>query len=166
MSMQILMDAKATAAAGLVAVPEDWFTDLESNVSHFFVEAEQDVVKVVAQVKADIDVAIQDIDSALKWLANQTPAIAAGLATAASLIEQVGLVSNPEVAAAIQAANIAVQGLNAFAAAANTGKTMPQAVVDGYTAYKSAQAAVASAAAVAAKTPTPAAGAAVVAAAQ
>lgn len=162
---QALVDAKAIAAVGLVAAPDDWFTDLESNVSHFFVEAETDVVKVVAQVKADIEVAIQDIDGALKWLVKQTPAIAVGLQTAASLIEQVGVASNPEVAAAIAAANIAVQGLNAFAAAANNGKTMPQAVVDGYAAYKSAQAAVAGAAAVAAKSPTPTAAAASVQAA-
>ena|SRR5690348_11949520 len=163
--MTDLAEVKLTASAGLRAAPDDWFTDLENNVSHFFAEAESDVVKVVAQIKTDIDVAIQDIDSALKWLVKQTPAIAAGLQTAAGLIEQVGLASDPEVAAAIAAANIAVQGLNAFAQAANSGKTLPQAVVDGYTSYKSAQAAVAGAAAVAAKAKTPVAAAASVQAA-
>lgn len=137
----------------------------EQHVNTWFVTTEQEVATIVGQIKADIDVAIQDVDKALQWVVSQVPTIAASLTTAASLIEQVGLASHPEVAAAIAAANIAVEGLNAFAAAANAGKTMPQAVVSGYVAVKSAQAAVAGATAVAAKTPTPVAAAAVTAAA-
>lgn len=137
----------------------------EQHVNTWFITTEQEVAKVVGQIKADIDVAIQDIDNALKWVVQQTPAIAADLQVAASLIEQVGLASNPEVAAAIAAANVAVQGLNAFAAAANSGKTMPQAVVSGYVAVQAANAAVAGAKTVAAKTPTAQAATAVSAAA-
>lgn len=137
----------------------------EQHVNTWFVTTEQQVAQTVGQIKADVDVAIQDVDAALQWVVQQTPAIASDLQIAASLIEQVGLASNPEVAAAIAAANIAVQGLNAFAAAANSGKTMPQAVVQGYVAVTSAKAAVSGAKALTAKTPTAVAAAAITAAA-
>ena len=152
---------QSTVQASHALAPENWFASFEHNVSHFFQEAEADVVKVVVAIKTDVEIAIEDIDAAMQWLVKQTPNIATGLETAAGLIEQVGLATHPEVAAAIEAANLAVQGLNAFAAAANSGKTMPVAVVNGYLAFKSAQSAVAGATAAAVKTPTPQAAAAV-----
>ena len=45
----------------------------------------------------------------------------------------------PEIAAAIAAANVAVDALNAYAKAVNSGKPTADAVLLGYTAVKTAQ---------------------------
>ena len=130
-----------------------FFTALQS----FLVETEADVVKVVGAIKADIVIAERDIVAAQHWIASNAPAIAADIQEVLNLVELVGLGANPEVGAAVTAANVAVQALNAFANASNTGATPGQAVIAGYVAVKQAQAAVSSAMAATAATPTKAA---------
>ena len=130
-----------------------FFTALQS----FITETEADVVKVVGALKADIAIAEGDIVAAQHWIASNAPAIANDIQQVLSLVEMVGLGSNPEIGAAVTAANVAVQALNAFASASNTGATPGQAVVAGYVAVKQAQAAVSSAMAAVAATPTKAA---------
>lgn len=115
----------------------------------FIVETEADVVAVVAKIKTEEEVVASEINSALHWIASNTPAIAADIESVVGIAETVGVAGNPEVAAAIAAANIAVTALNAFASASNSGKSNTQAVLSGYVAVKQAQAAVASAAAAA-----------------
>lgn len=124
------------------------FSDLEGE----FTTTEQDVIDVIANIKNDITVAESDITSALNWLAGEVPTIVTALEAAAGLASSVGLVSAPELAAA----EAAVQALQSFAAAQNSGSGTitadAQAVVAGYVALKQSQATTASAAATAAAT--------------
>jgi hypothetical protein len=121
---------------------------------------EQDVVALVVKVKQGIALAAHEINAGLGWIANETPNIAADIQQAASLVQLAGVVdpaAEPEVVAAVAAANTAVAGLNAFATAYKSGTGTAQSVVAGYTAIKAAQSAAANAAAIAASAPvTPA----------
>lgn len=135
-----------------------------SSISNWFTTTEQDVVAVIAALKADVQVAEADVGAALNWVAGEVPTIVAGLQTALGLAQAVGVVTAPE----LLAANIAVQALNAFAAAHNASvasgdsalATSTKSVVAGYVAYTQAAAAVSVAkatAAAAAVAPAPAA---------
>ena len=130
-----------------------FFTSLQN----FITETEADVVAVIADIKAGAAVAESDLAPSQHWIASNTPAIAADIQEVLSLVEFFGVGANPEVAAAVTAANIAVTALNAFAASSNTGATPTQAVVAGYVAVKQANAAVSSAQGAAAAAPTTAA---------
>lgn len=125
---------------------------------NFIDETEADVLAVITQIKADVVVAENDINSALHWVVSNVPAITADIEEVLGIATEIGVASNPEVAAAITAANIAVTALNAFAASSNSGASNTQAVIAGYVAVKQAQAASssASAAAIAATVPAPA----------
>ena len=122
---------------------------------NWFATAEADVVTVLTNFKKGFAVAEADVIKALDWIAGNAPTIASDLTTAVTLVEAVGGVSNPEVNAAIIAANTAVVALNSFAAAQKTGASGVQAVVEGYVAMKQAHSAAASAAAAAAALPVP-----------
>ena len=102
---------------------------------------EEDVVNILAKVKADVTVAQKDIDTAIKWISAQTPFIVADLQVALQIAQMFGVVTAPEVVAA----NAAVAALNAFADAQKIGKTDLQSVANGYVAYTQAAAAVNSA---------------------
>lgn len=119
----------------------------------FFQTTEAEIVDIITKIKTEAEILEEEVNTALKWIASNAPTIATDLQRAAGLAEAVGVASNPQIAAAITAANLAVQGLNAFAAASNSGATNPAAVIAGYSAVKEAQAAAASAMAAAAKAP-------------
>jgi hypothetical protein len=124
---------------------------------NFIDETETDVLTVITQIKADVVVAESDINSALHWVASNVPAITADIQQVLAIAEEIGIASNPDVAVAITAANVAVTALNAFASASNSGQSNTQAVIAGYVAVKQAQAASSSASAAVAGTPvTPA----------
>ena len=126
--------------------------NLFDEIRGFFVATEHDVIAVIEAIKKDIPVIESDIAAALRWVARQTPTIAADLQTTEALVTAVGAAGNPNVAAAIAAANIAVAGLNAFAASYNSGKPSAEAVVQGYVALKNASSAASAAASAAAST--------------
>lgn len=128
-----------------------------TSLQNFISETEADVVAVITAIKADAAVVQSDLVAAEHWIASNTPAIAAEIQQVLSLVEAVGVGSNPEVAAAVVAANLAVTALNSFANASNTGASPAQAVVAGYVAVKQAQSAVSSAMAATAAAPTTAA---------
>lgn len=121
-----------------------------SILSRFFAATEADVVALIGAIKKDAVIVAHDIDRALTWIAKQTPTIVSDLQTATKLVAEVGAVSNPQIAAAVTAANIAVAALNAFASAKTSGQSDVSAVVQGYVAVKQANAAVNAAAAAAA----------------
>ena len=135
-----------------------------SEVESLFVTTEQDVVNWIADIKQGLAVAEADITNGLNWVASEVPNIVTALQATVGLVEKVGLASNPEVAAAIAAANVAVTALNAFAAAQNAGiaaGTSPlqvdgTALVAGFTAVKQSQASNALAMAAAASATVPA----------
>ncbi len=118
---------------------------------------EADVVAIIAKIKTEEQVVASEINNALHWIASNTPTIVADIQSVVGIAETVGVAANPQVAAAITAANVAVNALNAFAAASNSGSSNTQAVLAGYVAVKQAQAAAASAAAAAVQTPAKAA---------
>lgn len=121
----------------------------------WIVTSEADVVAIIAKIKTEEAVVESEINNALHWIASNTPTIVADLQSVVGIAETVGIAANPQVAAAITAANVAVNALNAFAAASNSGSSNTQAVLAGYVAVKQAQAAAASAAAAAVQTPAP-----------
>ena len=110
----------------------------------FFVTTEKDVFDLIVLIEQDGEVLINEIEAALTWIANNTPAIAADIQRVLSIVQVVGI-TNPTVEAAVVAANEAVSALNAFAAASKSGAGTAESVVAGYTALKQAQAAVAAA---------------------
>lgn len=112
---------------------------------------------IVAIIKGE-EVVASKLEAGLNWLAGNTPAISAGVASVETMVESIvaatpGAAQNATVTKAIADANEAVAGLNAFANAANTGTNQAAAVVAGYVAYQSAAAAVAGAKAAVAATP-------------
>ena len=109
----------------------------------FFQTTEADLIKVLGKIKDDVVVLPGEINAALKWLAGNTPAIAADIQSVLSIVEVLGVATNPAVATAVADANLAVTALNAYAAASNAGKPNVQAVVQGYVALQQANAAVA-----------------------
>jgi hypothetical protein len=125
-----------------------------TSLQNFISETEADVVTIVTNIKAGVAVVESDLAAAEHWIASNAPAIAADIQQVLGLVEAVGIGANPEVAAAVTAANLAVNALNAFAASSNAGATPAQAVVAGYVAVKQAQSAVSSAMASSAAAPT------------
>lgn len=117
----------------------------------FWTTTEADVVAIITKIKTAEQVVASDINTALKWIASNTPTIVSDLQSVVGVVEAVGVATNPQVAAAISAANLAVNALNAFASASNSGQANSKAVLAGYVAVKQAQAAAASAAAAAVK---------------
>ncbi|MGA8170297.1 MAG: hypothetical protein WB816_05630, partial [Methylocystis sp.] len=91
------------------------------SISHLFTETEQEVVAIIAKAKVGVALAAHEISIGLAWVANNTPQIAADLQTAETLIVATGVGANPSVAAAITAANVAVAGLNQYAASVKSG---------------------------------------------
>jgi len=125
-----------------------------ASLTAWFYTTEQEVLKVVTAIKQDAEVAQSEINSALHWIASNAPTISAQIIQVVNLVEAFGVVGNPTVAAAVEAANLAVAGLNAFAAASTGGKSNTQSVIDGYSAVKKAQASIASATAHAVAAPS------------
>ena len=123
----------------------------------FLTETEADVVKIITAIKADAVIIEADVVAAQHWIANNAPTIAKDIQQVLGLVEAVGIGANPEVAAAVVAANLAVSALNAFAAQTNVGGNAAQSVVAGYVAVKQAQSAVSAAMAASVAAPTVAA---------
>ena len=113
------------------------------SILSFFQTTEADLIKVLGKIKDDAVILPGEINAALKWLAGNTPAIAADIQSVLSIVEVLGVATNPAVATAVADANLAVTALNAYAAASNAGKPNVQAVVQGYVALQQANAAVA-----------------------
>lgn len=124
------------------------------SIKSLLITTEADVVAIIAKIKTEEEVVVTDINTALHWIASNAPTIVSDIQSVIGVAQVVGVAANPQVAAAITAANLAVAALNSFASASNAGQTNTQAVLQGYVAVKQAQAAAASAAAAAVATPT------------
>ena len=131
-------------------------------IKSVFTSSEQTAVKVITAVKTGVAVAEADAQKALSWIAGNAPTIAAAVVEVEQMIAAIAdvnptVASNTDVTKAIAEANQAVDALNAFATAANTGKNDAQAVVSGYVAFQQAAASAATAKAAIAGVPTAAA---------
>ncbi len=136
-----------------------FWASLEQGIAHAFSTTEADVIAIVKDVISGVEVAASDIDKALQWVAGHAPAIAANVQGVTSLLSTVATVAAPlapavsaEIDGAVAAANLAVEGLNAVASSIKTSgggtvATDANAVLAGYHAVKTAQAASAKAAA-------------------
>jgi hypothetical protein len=109
----------------------------------WFTTAEKDVITFIQKAEQGFKVVEKDAKAAITWIAKEIPVVANDVAMVAGFIGQVPVVgTNPEVLAAISAANIAMQGLNVLAQAYNsTGVITAQSVASAYAAYKNATAA-------------------------
>jgi hypothetical protein len=126
--------------------------NLFSNIQSLFMTTEKDIIALISKVKTDIVIAETELQAALKWVANNAGGISSNIQTTVGIIETLGAANNPKVAIAIADANTAVKALNAFATSYNSGKGDVNAVIQGYVAVKSAQAASAAAVSAAAST--------------
>lgn len=122
------------------------------SLKNFITETEADVQKVVAALVADAEVIESDLNSAFHWVISNAPTIAADITEVASFATQAGITANPAFAAAVAAANLAVQGLNAAVTANKAGQNTAQSVLAGYVAIQQARSSVASANAAVAQT--------------
>lgn len=121
--------------------------------SSWWSTTESEVVAIIAKVKDEALVVEHDVIKALNWVVANSSTIAKDINTVTGYAAMLGVTTgNPAFAAAVSAANVAVQALNTVAQAHANGLTDAQAVVQGYVAVKSAQAAVSQAAAAAATT--------------
>ena len=121
-------------------------------------QIEADIQAFIQKAVSEVEVIVADAIQALSNVAQMAPTIAADITNAANFIESIpGVGSNPDVQAAVTAVNIADAGLQAFAKTYEQSTTAggsvtvtqaTQAVISGYQAVKSAQAAAASATAV------------------
>lgn len=121
----------------------NWFTKTVPVV-------EQDVTNFIKKVELGIQNIEADAEKALQWIAGKAPGIAEGIQALEGFVVAVpGVAANPEVAAAITAANVAVAGLNAFAQTYNKANAsvadQAKAVVAGYQAVNNARIAMAQA---------------------
>lgn len=114
---------------------------------------EQDVLNFIAKVKADIAVVEAEVTKAIKWFNSHAGEIASTIQMVERAVVSSGMALSPQALVAIAAANEAVAALNAYAKAVNDGKPTVDAAVQGYAAFKNAQAASASAAAAVAAQP-------------
>lgn len=136
-----------------------FWAKLEQGVSNVFFTTEADVIAIVKDVIAGVEVAASDIDKALQWVGGHAPAIAANVNAVTSLLSTVATAAAPlapavsaEIDGAVAAADLAVKGLDAVASSIKTSgggtvATDANAVLAGYHAVKTAQAASAKAAA-------------------
>src|ERR1700761_7448305 len=131
-----------------------FLSNFVNSAKNWLTETESDVLVVITKIKAEEAVLATDIAAAQHWIASNAPTIAADVQQVLAIITEIGVTSNPDVAAAVTAANVAVTALNAFANATNAGAGAAQAVVSGYVAVKQAQAAVSTAKAAAVAAPT------------
>lgn len=126
-------------------------------LEHALTVTEQDVVEIVVKAKQEVQLIAHEIKAALGWIADNTPAIAADIQRIESILQLVTIVDPAAKIAVLESvalANTAVAGLNAFASAYRNGTGDVESVVAGYSAIKSAQAAVAKATAIAVSAPT------------
>jgi hypothetical protein len=128
--------------------------NISSWFSSFFSAAEADVISIVTQIKQDVEIAEADVVKALQWVADNAGTITSDIQQVLGVVQILGI-SNPAVETAVTAANSAVNALNVYAAAVKNGTGTPQAVVQGYTAYKQAQQAAAGAMAAVVSAPAP-----------
>jgi hypothetical protein len=118
---------------------------------HWFTVFEEDVIAIILKIRQGISILTHEIDLVLNWIANNVSDIAKNMRLVESIILTVA--PTPAVEAAIATANAAMAALNAYAQAHKLGQSTVQSAIDGYTAYKQAQAAASAAVAIAASDP-------------
>jgi hypothetical protein len=131
-------------------------TILESAITYVVAKAaawEADIAGAVEVVEADVELFFQ-------WMASEMPAVTSAVQTVEGLVNQAQAAGVPlpsSVTSDLGALNTAVAGLNAAAAATNSGANPAQSVLALYTAVKQANGAAASlsTATIAAAGPTP-----------
>ena len=124
-----------------------------------FVTTEKRVQTIITDILKGGQVLEADIHTASSWIVGKAPTIASDLQGVLAFLTEVeavvpGVGANAEVKAAVSAANLAVQGINAFATEYSTTGSTAQGVLSGYAATQSATSALAAAKAAVASSPT------------
>ncbi len=121
-------------------------TGLES----WWATTEADVIAFIVKVKNGLPIIEAELAAALQWVEGEVPTVNAAIGEINGVLQTVaasGVVTiPPAVGTAIQDANKAVAGLNAYAASlqsstGSAGSNQAAAVLAGYTAIKQAQSA-------------------------
>lgn len=130
-----------------------------SAVKGWFGTTEADVMAMMMKVWQEIPVAEKEVASAANWIATKgLPSLTAEVQAITPFVSVLGTAAgHPELAANMAALNIAMAGVQSFAASASAGAMTPDQVVAGYGALKqagsAAQQVVSTAAAIVAITP-------------
>lgn len=121
------------------------------SIETFFEGAEAKVEAFVQKVVAEGEFLLGEIESALTNVSSLMPEAAKAVEEASAFVESLpGVGQDPDVMAVVAGANVAVQGLNAFASTWNqatakgssvTATAAKQAVLAGYQGYNTALAA-------------------------
>lgn len=93
---------------------------------------EDDVLLVIAKLRAGVAIIVADVKAALNWIDANAGTIVGDLEAILALLTKLGGAANPELAALVAAANTAVAALNAYADSRAKGGSQTTAVVDGY----------------------------------
>ena len=110
----------------------------EAQLTGWFVNVEQEAMTVFAKIVAGIDVAESELASLFSWIKTNGPTVVADLQQVLAIFQAVGIIiPNP----VLIAANAAVAGLNAIAAAQAAGQLTPATAVAGVQAVQQAIAA-------------------------
>ena len=114
-----------------------------TNIKGWFAHSEQDVVAFAVKVWNEAPVLEAEIQAAAAWIVrNGLPALVDDINKISPFVAVIGTASgHPELAANMAALNAAMVGVQAFAAAAQSGSMTADQVVDGYGALKKASAA-------------------------
>ena len=99
-----------------------------------------EAAKNEAEILALIAKGEQDADAVYDWLTSNGPTYLAEINAVMKVVLSVATVTDPRVAAAVTAINVATTLLNALVAAKAANETAWQAAVDAYKAVKTSQA--------------------------
>jgi hypothetical protein len=113
--------------------PLQWFSPPQ------IVADEQFVLSLVGKVVRAEQVAITDLNAGYAWIGQNGPGIISTISAIMQVVVAFAGASNPTVAAAVAAVNVATTALNTLVVAQNTGLGVANALVDAYKALKALQ---------------------------
>lgn len=112
-----------------------------TTIENEFTTTETWVLSFIVKLQAGVEMAITDFQAFWSWIGAHAGDITSGVqmvTTAVNEIQAAGLPVPPAATTAIEAMNVAVQGLDAAVAASNAGQSSVQVALAGYTAAKQA----------------------------
>jgi len=119
-------------------------TSILSAIESIWQKDEAFVLNTIIKIKSGAAVAITDLHLCLTWVAAHAAEITSDVQAVLGIVQQVqaaGIKLPPQTQVAIDAANTAMNAINAYAAAANSGQNTVTSLLAGYTAAKEASAA-------------------------
>ena len=144
-----MTDTTATPPVAATSTIDTFFSSLKADWQVF----EEDVIAVIQNIGAGIEVAAEDLQYSLSWLGSHIGDIAAtvtAVQNSANSLTAAGVILPPSLVSGISQINQAVAGVNSALNNQAVTSDAATALKDGYSATKALQVAAASAASIAA----------------